>query len=241
MRKGEAYIACYAAGLCLIGSLLLAGTAAGLKERQDAEAELDRKRNVLRAFQVPMTDPATRKAIPRAEVERIYAAHVREAVLDPARGEIEDGRALSDVSADALARRERLPLYRWEVDGQITRIAIPVSGKGLWSTIYGFMALDATADTILGVSFYRHGETPGLGAEIEQDAFTGGFRDRTLVENGAVRRIEVARGKAPAGDTPGRIVVDGVSGATLTGNGVMKFLNEDLARYEPYFATLRRS
>lgn len=241
MRKGETYIALYAAGLCLIGSLLLAGTAAGLKSRQDAEAELDRKRNVLRAFQVPLADPATGKAIGRAEVERVYAAHVREAVLDPARAALEEDRALRDVPAAALARRERLPLYRWEEDGRITRIAIPVSGKGLWSTIYGFMALDATAGKILGVSFYRHGETPGLGAEIEQDWFTGGFRDRTLVENGEVRRIEVARGKAPAGDTPGRIVVDGISGATLTGNGVMKFLNEDLARYEPYFATLRRS
>ncbi len=219
MQKGDSYIMMYAAGLCLVCSVLLAGTTMALKPRQDAEAELDRKRNVLKAFDVPLKDEATGRPIARTEVERLYAAHVRE----------------TEVTASNLT----LPLFQWEADGRIERIALPVSGKGLWSTIYGYLALDARATTVLGITFYKHGETPGLGGEIEQPWFQNNFKGKTIFANGALRRIEVAKGQAKEPADGGPVQVDGISGATLTGSGVTRFLNEALTNYEPYFSTLR--
>ena len=78
MQKGESYIMMYAAGVCLLCSVLLAGTTMALKPRQDAESELDRKRNVLKAFDAPMRDEATGEPISGPEVERLYTQHVRE-------------------------------------------------------------------------------------------------------------------------------------------------------------------
>ena len=219
MQKGESYIMMYAAGVCLLCSVLLAGTTMALKPRQDAESELDRKRNVLKAFDAPMRDEATGEPIAGPEVERLYTQHVRE------------------ITVTASGRT--LPLFQWEVDGRTERIALPVSGKGLWSTIYGYLALDARATTILGITFYKHGETPGLGGEIEQPWFQENFKGRQIFDKGTLRRIEVAKGKARPPSAEGPVQVDGISGATLTGAGVTAFLNEILAGYEPYFMTLR--
>ena len=220
MQKGESYIMMYAAGICLLCSVLLAGTTMALKPRQDAESELDRKRNVLKAFDVPMRDAAG-QAIARAEVERLYKEHVRE--------------------TGVKASGQTLPLFQWEQDGKVDRVALPVSGKGLWSTIYGYLALDAKATTILGVTFYKHGETPGLGGEIEQPWFQQNFKGKRIFENGKLRRIEVAKGKAKPPTAEGPVQVDGISGATLTGNGLNRFINQSLTDYEPYFTTLREA
>ena len=103
------------------------------------------------------------------------------------------------------------------------------------------MALDRDLKRILGVSFYKHGETPGLGGEVEKDWFQEQFEDRPVFADGKVKRIVVAKGKALGERSlPDRELVDGISGATLTGNGVTRFLNADLGRYEAYFKGLRK-
>lgn len=240
MHKGETYIMLYAAGICLLGSLLLAGTASGLKERQDAELELDRKMNVLKAFSAPLMDPATKKHIPREAIVRMYADHVKESVLDAKTSRVIPNLLPGAANPDDIEKRKVLPLYRWEENGQISKYAIPISGKGLWSTIYGYLALDARVSRIEGITFFKHGETPGLGGEVEKSWFQDNFRGKTLFEKGTLKHIEVSKGKAPATDPAGKVCVDGISGATLTGNGVTKFLNGDLSLYEPYFSGVRK-
>lgn len=239
MPKGDAYVLMYAAGICLASSLLLAATSAGLKKQQDKMIELDRKFNVLKAFQVQVTDAKNRR-IPGDEIEKVYGAHVREAFLDAKDGTELKGRTLKDIPAASLASKAVLPLFEWEEDGKIAKYAFPVSGKGLWSTIYGYLALNHSLDRIVGITFYKHGETPGLGGEVEQPWFQKQFQDRPVFANGRLKRIEVAKGKATAPSTPEHEAVDGISGATLTGNGVTRFLNEDLALYEKHFKGLRK-
>lgn len=240
MRKGETYIILYAAGICLVGSLLLAFTAASLKPRQDAELELDRQFNVLKAFQIPVIDPVTRKRIPKPAVQNLYAAAVRERIIDPETGIVFSGKTSKDFKPEDIEARRVLALYEWVEDGAVTKVAIPICGKGLWSTIYGYLALDAPASRIIGITFYRHGETPGLGGEIEQPWFQANFRGREIRGAGGVlKRIEIAKGKASGSAPADRVVVDGISGSTLTGKGVTEFLNRDLRRYEPYFSKAR--
>lgn len=237
--RGDGYTVAYAAIVCVLCSLLLAAAAGGLRPRQEQMVELDRKFNVLKAFGAPVLSDAGRR-ISGAEVERLYGERVRERVIDAETAAIVEGLSPADISPPDLAARRRLPLYEWIEDGRVTRYAFPVSGKGLWSTIYGYVALDGELRTIVGVTFYKHGETPGLGGEIERDWFQAQFRGRELIGATGLRPILVAKGVAgAAAEDPDRVVVDGISGATLTGKGVTEFLNADIARYEAYFRTVR--
>jgi len=233
-RTSEHYVLFYAAGVCLLASVVLTTAATGLRRRQEQAAELDRKFNVLKAFQADVLDAQGRRISP-GQIEARYAAHVRELRISPETGDV--------VSSESIPRNaDSLPLYQWVEDGRVTKTAIPVSGKGLWSTIYGFLALDAELDDIIGLTFYRHGETPGLWGEVEQPWFQDQFRGRRVVRDNELLPIIVAKGTAPAEakSDPGRVVVDGISGATLTGQGVTRFLNECLKRYEPYLRAARK-
>ncbi len=197
----------FAAVICITCSLLLSGTAAGLKEMQDANKAFDVKRNIVKAFGISI------KEMTRLEIEETFEQHIAE---DPA----------SD-----------LPIYTWTDEGAETpsKYAFPILGKGLWSTLYGYLALNADLETIAGISFYKHGETPGLGAEIEKDWFLSQFAGKRLYADGAPTDFQVVK----PGYAQGESEVDGVSGATLTGNGVEALILKDAALYTSYFNNLK--
>ncbi|MCX7819131.1 MAG: FMN-binding protein [Kiritimatiellae bacterium] len=229
--SSERYVLVYAGVVCLLASVVLTSAATGLRRRQEQAAELDRKFNVLKAFGAEVVAPDGRR-LPPARIEVMYRDHVRELWVDPRSG----------ASLERPSGPEALPVYQWMENGRPVKTAIPVSGKGLWSTIYGYLALDAELDEIVGLTFYRHGETPGLGGEIEQPWFQDQFRGRRIARNGEWLPIVVAKGVASpeAKSDPHRLVVDGISGATLTGQGVTRFLNECVKKYEPYLRTARK-
>ena len=202
----------FAAIVCVICSLLLSGTAALLKERQDANAAFDVKRNIAKAFGVDISD-ATPKSI-----DAIFAKHITEQKTP-----------------------NGLPLYIWKEGDTISKYCFPISGKGLWSTIYGYLALEADLQTIAGITFYKHGETPGLGAEIDKEWFQKQFKGKKLyLENGDPEPFTIVKGKVDKLPKKEQTYsVDGISGATLTGKGVQAFLREDLKKYAAYFKTIR--
>lgn len=239
--KGDGFVILFAAIICVVCSLLLSAAASTLKSRQDFNVELDRKMNVLKAFGVAIRDEHG-KAIPASEVERYFTRNIEEIVLDGETGQPIPGLSSSALDKKELAQRKKLPLYLWKEDGQVLKYAFPISGKGLWSTIYGYLALDKDLATIIGVTFYRHGETPGLGGECEKDWFQANFRGKRVFANGERQHFEVVKGgvasRYPSGNDH---AVDGISGATLTGNGITKFVNRDLDLYEKYFRLQRGS
>ena len=115
---------------------------------------------------------------------------------------------------------------------------MPISGKGLWSSLFGYFALDAdNYSTVKGITFYAHAETPGLGAEISKKWFQDNFVNKEIYEKNNLKSISVAKGKA---DENSKYEVDGISGATITSNGVTTLLSRDLRRYEPYLYKNRR-
>ena len=124
-----------------------------------------------------------------------------------------------------------MPIYNEKKENIII---IPISGKGLWSSLYGYLAIDTNNfSTVKGITFYAHGETPGLGAEISAEWFQLNFIGKEVYSGQELLSIKVA--KYGLADKNNLHEVDGISGATITSNGVTALLKRDLARYNPYF------
>ena len=101
---------------------------------------------------------------------------------------------------------------------------MPVRGYGLWGILYGYLAISNDLNTIVGLEFYEHKETPGLGAEIDNPAWKALWNGKKLFDEEGNLLIEVIKGKVAANDMESTYKVDGLSGATLTSNGVTNLL-----------------
>lgn len=219
----------FAIVMCLVCGFVLTGAVTMLRERQQENIRLDKQRNILKSLF--LLEPG--KKYSRQEIVALYTNTVRDQFLLPS-GEL----------SDTPDPEKPLPLYVvFHPDGRVARYAIPVSGYGLWSWIYGFFALEGDGNTVLGITFYQHGETPGLGGEVEKEWFQSQFKGKKIVdEQGHFVGIQIVKGKAKE-VMPDRLAhaVDGISGATITSVGVSHFLKTDLLRYEPLSAKLRQA
>lgn len=222
------YTIVYAVGLTVAVAVSLALAATGLGPRQEANAAHARRIAILET--VMAVDPL--------RVEEDYQAYITERVFDY-EGNEADGVAAFDLDIVREARKtpeDRLyPVYQFERNGTI-RFIVPMRGAGLWGPISAYLALDNDLATISGVSFDHEKETPGLGAEITTPAFENQFEGKRVVdEAGAFRPVEVVKA-GRGGDGPH--AVDGLTGATMTMNGVTAMFAEELALYQQVFEEL---
>lgn len=125
-----------------------------------------------------------------------------------------------DKDVASLNRRAvYAPVYIVREDGAPQQYILPVRGKGLWSTLYGYLSVEPDGNTVSGLRFYEHAETPGLGDQIEKEGWLSQWPGKKLYDEQGNPQIKVVRGSVPSG--PDAIhQVDGLSGATLTANGV---------------------
>ncbi|MGC6367081.1 MAG: NADH:ubiquinone reductase (Na(+)-transporting) subunit C [Candidatus Marinamargulisbacteria bacterium] len=136
-----------------------------------------------------------------------------------------------------------LPVYLYVKNNKVNAYAIPISGYGLWSTLYGYFSVEGDGETVKGITFYQHGETPGLGAEVEAKWFQDNFIGKKIASNsGEFKSVGIVRGKVAdvVKKDQQQYYVDGISGATVTSKGVENFLKEGLKSYEPFSKRLRR-
>ena len=242
MQKDDRNVLTFAAIICITCSVLLSGAAALLEKKQAYNIELDRKINVLKAFGVDVVDEKGKKILSGDEVDGYFMDYISEIVLDGKTGDILPGKTTADLSKDDLKLKTMLPLYQWTEEGSVKKYAFPISGKGLWSTLYGYMALEDDLATIIGITFYKHGETPGLGGECDQPWFQKAFKGKLIWGHGKLLPFEVVKGgvanKYPSGNDHS---VDGISGATITSKGIQTFIRSDLVLYDNYFRTIRGS
>jgi len=227
----DAYTFRFAAMVTIVCSVLLAGAATILKPRQVENEKLDMKKNIL----VSAGIESQQGGYTRAEINTLYEKNIKGFVIDKSGASVE-GKIPADL--DPKTDLEFLPVYKSSTDTIVNAYIIPISGKGLWSTIYGYIALAPDCETVKGVSFYKHGETPGLGGEISKEWFTDNYKDKHIFsEAGELVSIKVAKGKY-AGAEPLHYV-DGISGSTLTCRGVENFMKTELDKYNPFFAIVR--
>lgn len=254
-RNSASYTIGFSAVICVVCAVLVAGAAVLLSDRQLANAELDRKKNVLRAAGA-MSETETLSA---AEVEERFASFVVVAVdlrtgdEDPSFQTVGyDARralgnpAMSRPAPGNPAQITRIPNYavvykKLDASGRLELLVLPIEGKGLWSTMYGFLALGPDLKTVRGLTFYQHGETPGLGGEVDNPRWKALWPGREVFNEAGEPDIEVIRGDAGSPDEdPHR--VDGLAGATITSRGVEAMLRFWLGEhgYGPYLERLKK-
>jgi Na+-transporting NADH:ubiquinone oxidoreductase subunit C len=234
--KGNTYTFVFATAVCAVCSVMLAAVAEGLRPQQEFNAALDIKKNILKAVQLqtPLSPQATAK-----EISKIYEEKIEEKVID-ADGNIIEGKKPSEIKEG----EKTYPLYIYKEGEEILAYCYPIVGQGLWSILYGYFAIEPDAVTVRGITFYKHGETPGLGAEIEKDWFQKNFEGKTIwsVKNHDLTPIVVVKGKVANvyKDERTQYAVDGITAATITSNGVTSMLDKWIHIYEPFFEKIRK-
>jgi Na+-transporting NADH:ubiquinone oxidoreductase subunit C len=218
--------------LTITSSLLLSLAATQLKTYQDYNVDVDKKKNVLKCIGLDIS------VLSSQDIIHEYKTRISEIISD------KDGNTIESVSFSDLYFKENkmngesvysydgknyLPIFK---SSSPEVIIIPISGKGLWSTLFGYFAIDSDYNTVKGITFYQHGETPGLGGEVDKEWFQTNFVGKKIKNDvGNLVSIQVVKGKS--GDNIHG--VDGISGATITSRGVTEFLLRDLKKYTPYF------
>ncbi|MBE1277140.1 Na(+)-translocating NADH-quinone reductase subunit C [Enterovibrio baiacu] len=215
--------------LSLVCSVVVSFAAVSLRPLQEKNAVLDVQRNILsvagidadgdiqaafgKFIQPQLVDLATGEMVgTEAEAakydQRLAANDPAESILLPA-----------DQDFGGIGRRANLAkIYLVkDAEGKTSEIILPMHGNGLWSMMYAFVAVETDGNTVGGISYYQQGETPGLGGEIENPRWRSQFEGKKLFDEQGKPAIRIVKGGAQPGDIHG---VDGLSGATLTGNGV---------------------
>ena len=227
--RSNTYTLVFTSVITIFFGFLLSVAATSLKPRQDINIEIDMKKNILGALGLK---PKLSSKWTIEEVQNVYKKNIIGIVLDKNGSKTEKNP--KDIDTDK--NEDFFPIYIHKTSDEINGYVIPISGKGLWSTLYGYFAIEPDCETAKGITFYKHGETPGLGGEVEKDWFQNNFKGKKFIdENNMLVGIEVVKGTVDESSDDAYRQVDGISGATITSKGLEVFLREDLRKYQPYF------
>ncbi len=216
--------------LCVVCSVMVSWAAVSLKPLQNKNKVLDIKKNLLLTAKLIEPTETSEKMINEAfskiETKVVDLSTGEFVEMDPA--SFDSVKAAKDpkenysipASADIArikARAKYEKIYFVKEEGQTKMLVLPVNGKGLWSTLYGFLVLSPDTTTVKGLGFYQHGETPGLGGEVDNPSWKDLWVGKKIFNDMWKPVIRVIKGSAASGAEHD---VDGLSGATLTSNGV---------------------
>ncbi|MEZ5448202.1 MAG: Na(+)-translocating NADH-quinone reductase subunit C [Thiolinea sp.] len=237
-----------AAVLCLVCSVLVSGAAVALKPVQEANKALDKKRNILQIADLMEPGKSVDELFSQVEAKVVdletgeYVNDIdpetfdaRAAAVDPAQNVVLS-KEQDVASIKRRAKYATVYLLR-DAQGKLEKIILPISGYGLWSTLYGFMSLSSDANTLTGFGFYEHAETPGLGGEVDNPKWKALWEGKKLFNEQGQVMLDVTKNAAPGNDYQ----VDALSGATLTSNGVENLVHFWAGEngFGPYLQKLR--
>jgi len=247
-----------ALGVCLVCSILVSSAAVALRSIQSENRERERLKNILEAGGFleegvdirPTYERTIRPALIRLATGEILQSDAYPPGVNPNQFDVKEvGRDpnLSDPlpQDEDPAHIRRLPhvmtVYRVVDNETVRQLILPVYGKGLWSTLYGFLSIDADGVTIRGFTFYEHAETPGLGGEVDNPRWKAQWAGKLAFDAAGNVRISVLKGLVDASSPDACFQVDGLSGSTLTTRGVDRLVRFWLGErgYGPFLRTLR--
>ena len=231
--RSNTYTLVFTSIVTIVLGFFLALAADGLRDLQDLNVENDMRKNILLSLGFK---PGAETPWTSDEIQKLFEENIEALVLDASGQRTEKDSKEIDTEKDL----EFLPIYLKKIGDDVGGYAIPIAGKGLWSTLFGYFAIEPDGRTVKGITFYKHGETPGLGGEVDKAWFQQNFIGKRFVdENDQLLGIHVIKGKVQSDDQEAYHKVDGISGATMTGKGLEYFLKDDLAKYEPFFKQVR--
>jgi len=237
--------------LCIVCSVIVSTAAVLLKPAQEVNKTLDRKRNILaaagmldesRGVEEQFSQVTTRVVDLRTgrftEEVNPDSFDQRKAAKDPAMSESLN--AAQDLAK--ISRRENYAIIYLVEDsqGEIDKIILPIHGYGLWSTLYGFIALESDANTVAGLGFYEHGETPGLGGEVDNPRWKASWPGKQVYRDGRVE-VGLVKGAVDSSSADAQYQIDGLAGATLTARGITNLVHFWLGNdgFEPFLNNLK--
>lgn len=247
-------------GLCVVCALLVSSAAVGLKNLQTENKVLDLKRNVISA--AGLAGEGGAGALSSTEINDLFDQRIEKRLVDIASGEYVadpdqsyDPRKASKDPNQQKAIQGSFPIglgnrepQTWvylikNQSGEMEKVVLPIYGKGLWSTLFGFVSVDKDLRTISGLTFYEHAETPGLGGEVENPSWKAKWIGKQIWANGAEPtdenlKVGVAKGAPASGNEA--YEVDGLAGATITSRGVSMLLKYWFSKegFGPYLQKL---
>jgi Na+-transporting NADH:ubiquinone oxidoreductase subunit C len=239
-----------ALALCIVCSLVVSSAAVLLKAKQDANKELDRQTNILAAAGLLQEGVSVAEQFEQVTTRVVdletgrFTDDVDAATFNQMKAAKDPSQSL-DLSADQdlakISRRENYSLvYLIEQQGELKKVILPVRGYGLWSTMQGFLALESDVNTVAGLGFYAHGETPGLGGEIDNPNWKSVWPGKKVYNDGEVA-LGLVKGIVTPDVANAEYKVDGLAGATLTSKGVTNLVHfwlGDLG-YKKFLSNLR--
>ena len=234
-RNSTGYTVGFAAVVCVVAGIFVSGSAVALKDRQEANKKADKQKKVLTVAGFMEEG----QSLPNEQVDQLFAENITARVVDLQSGDYADDAvdpavydhraAMKDTtlsfevtanSAKITRAPNHMVIYEIQGEGgELEQVILPIQGPGLWSTLYGFISLEPDGNTVRGITFYEHAETPGLGGEVDNVSWKRGWEGRKIYDASGQVALEVIKGKA--GDaTSAPHNIDGLSGATLTAKGV---------------------
>lgn len=234
----------YVVVFILILTAAVAVMLTGLREVTKSQAEINEdifnKRAILKAVENHLDDGKKVDDLSDDDVLKIFEEKVEQIAIDR-EGQVLEGVLAEDIDMKKerkkSAEEQQLPLFVYNQAGS-TFYILSIRGNGLWDEIWGNVALESDLNTVTGASFDHQAETPGLGAEIKDNpSFPARFEGKKIYNNaGEYVSITVKKGGAEDGNPH---QVDGITGATVTADGVSKMLYEGIKNYQPYLETLK--
>lgn len=222
-RDSNVYTVVYASVMVILVAVLLAFTSQSLRSYQKQNEDNDKRQQILRSINVQ---------VPAKDAEAKYNELIKDAFLVNENGEKVEGNAFTADVVKA-ASEHTYPVFVADVKGE-TKYIMALHGAGLWGPIWGYLSVDSDKNTVFGADFSHQGETPGLGAEISKPAFSNEFKGKKLFIDGTFKSIAVVK---PGKSVLGQDYVDGISGGTITSQGVGNMLYDSLSGYVKFLTS----
>lgn len=234
--------------LCIVCSIVVSTAAVVLKPEQVANKVADKKRNILAAagmleegadidklfenIEIKFVDIQTGEYLTEENADEDWEKAM---LKDPARYDQRKaaktpGQNIKVPASEDIASIKRKAKYATvylakDESGEVKTIILPVHGYGLWSTLYGFLALETDTTTVVGLGFYEHAETPGLGGEVDNPKWKSIWPGKQVYGDQGSVKLEVVKGSVDPSDAGSEHKVDGLAGATLTSRGVSNLIH----------------
>ena len=237
--------------LCLVCSLVVSTAAVTLRPLQVANKLLDKKRNILLAAGLLEKADDVESAFEQVQARLVdlatgdYVEDADPSLHDPQAAARDPAMSVTITPEDDLAgirrRARHATVYLVEDAAGLHSVILPVYGAGLYSTLYGFIALAGDGNRVQGVRFYEHGETPGLGGEVDNPRWLAKWAGKRLTDTEGQLRIQVVKGGAVADSPESDYQVDAIAGATITSRGVSNLMRYWLGAqgFGPFLAKIR--